>query len=77
THPLHIYQCLRKINPSPYMGYFHTPELQYVGGSPELLVKVNGDEVSTRPIAGTRSRGKTEEEDQELANTLIENEKER
>ncbi|MBU9722019.1 MULTISPECIES: anthranilate synthase component I family protein [Bacillaceae] len=77
THPLHIYECLRRINPSPYMGYFHTPELQYVGGSPELLVKVNGDEVSTRPIAGTRSRGKTEEEDQQLANTLIENEKER
>ncbi|ADU28365.1 anthranilate synthase component I family protein [Evansella cellulosilytica] len=77
THPLHIYDCLRKINPSPYMGYFHTPELQLVGGSPELLVKVSGDEVSTRPIAGTRSRGKNEEEDQALANTLINNEKER
>ncbi|MDG5790174.1 anthranilate synthase component I family protein [Evansella sp. AB-P1] len=77
SHPLHVYSCLRKINPSPYMGYFHTPEVQYVSASPELLVKVKGDEVSTRPIAGTRSRGKDEKEDQELANTLINNEKER
>ncbi|WP_370876080.1 anthranilate synthase component I family protein [Evansella vedderi] len=77
THPLHIYSCLRKINPSPYMGYFHTPKLQFIGASPELLVKVDGDEVSTRPIAGTRSRGRNEEEDQQLADTLINNEKER
>ncbi|SDZ66240.1 para-aminobenzoate synthetase component 1 [Evansella caseinilytica] len=77
THPLHIYSCLREINPSPYMGYFHTPEVQYVGGSPELLVKIKGQEVSTRPIAGTRSRGKTAAEDQALAETLLNNEKER
>lgn len=77
THPLHIYDCLRRINPSPYMGYFHTPKLQYVSASPELLVKVKDDEVSTRPIAGTRSRGKNEEEDRMLADTLINNEKER
>ncbi|UCZ53330.1 anthranilate synthase component I family protein [Bacillus shivajii] len=77
THPLHIYGCLRNLNPSPYMGYFHTPDLQYVSASPELLVKVKGEEVSTRPIAGTRSRGKDDEEDRELADTLINNEKER
>ncbi|MDR7000287.1 aminodeoxychorismate synthase, component I [Neobacillus niacini] len=74
---MEVYEQLRALNPSPYMGYFHTPEFQIVSGSPELLVKKNGSEVSTRPIAGTRSRGKNEAEDQELANELIENEKER
>lgn len=59
------------------MGYFHTPNVQFISASPELLVKVKGEEVSTRPIAGTRSRGKDEQEDQQLADTLINNEKER
>ncbi|MBU8908453.1 anthranilate synthase component I [Desertibacillus haloalkaliphilus] len=77
TEPLHIYEKLREINPSPYMGYFHTPDFQLVSGSPELLVKKDGNEVSTRPIAGTRSRGKDADEDERLAKTLIENEKER
>nr|WP_209125630.1 aminodeoxychorismate synthase, component I [Alkalihalobacillus sp. BA299] len=77
TDPLHIYEKLREINPSPYMAYFHTPDFQLTCGSPELLVKKAGDEVSTRPIAGTRSRGKTAEEDKKNAKTLIENEKER
>ncbi|OLO27457.1 aminodeoxychorismate synthase, component I [Alkalihalophilus pseudofirmus] len=77
TDPLHIYEKLREVNPSPYMAYFHTPDFQITSGSPELLVKKAGDEVSTRPIAGTRSRGKTEEEDERNAKTLIENEKER
>lgn len=77
TDPLHVYDCLRRINPSPYMGYMHSPDLQYVSASPELLVKVKGDEVSTRPIAGTRSRGKTADEDEKLVETLINNEKER
>lgn len=72
-----VYQQLRKLNPSPYMSYFHTPEFQMVSGSPELLIKKKGLEVSTRPIAGTRSRGKDEAEDLMLANELIENEKER
>ncbi|MFE8704057.1 anthranilate synthase component I family protein [Cytobacillus sp. FJAT-54145] len=74
---IEVYEQLRILNPSPYMGYFHTPEFQLVSGSPELLIKKNGEEVSTRPIAGTRSRGKDEEEDLKLANELIENEKER
>ncbi|MEC2076617.1 aminodeoxychorismate synthase, component I [Metabacillus fastidiosus] len=76
-HPMHIYETLRKVNPSPYMAYLHFPEFQIVSGSPELLVKKQGMTVSTRPIAGTRSRGKDEEEDLALANELIENEKER
>jgi para-aminobenzoate synthetase component I len=74
---MRVYEKLRKLNPSPYMGYFHTPEFQFVSGSPELLIKKDGRHVSTRPIAGTRSRGKNEEEDLQLANELIENEKER
>ncbi len=77
TNPLHIYEKLREINPSPYMSYFQTPDFQLVSGSPELLVKKQADEISTRPIAGTRSRGKNAEEDEQLAKTLIENEKEK
>jgi para-aminobenzoate synthetase component I len=77
SHPIKIYENLRRINPSPYMSYVHMPEFQLVSGSPELLVKKKGNEVSTRPIAGTRSRGNNEEEDIALANELVENEKER
>ena len=77
TSPFNVYEELRRINPSPYMGYLQTPEFQLVSASPELLVKKKGDAISTRPIAGTRPRGRTEEEDLQLANTLIENEKER
>ncbi|WP_152966703.1 aminodeoxychorismate synthase, component I [Sporosarcina globispora] len=74
---MRVYEQLRVLNPSPYMGYFHTPEYQLVSGSPELLIKKKGNTVSTRPIAGTRSRGKDHEEDLRLASELIENEKER
>jgi len=74
---LEVYEQLRSLNPSPYMAYLHTPDFQLVSGSPELLVKKDGQVVSTRPIAGTRSRGKDHEEDIQLANELIENEKER
>ena len=77
THPMEIYTKLREVNPSPYMGYMQLPEFQLVSGSPELLVKKEGTEISTRPIAGTRSRGKDEVEDMKLAKELIENEKER
>ncbi len=77
THPLEIYTSLREINPSPYMGYLELGDFQIVSGSPELLIKKQGTEVSTRPIAGTRSRGANEQEDEELARELIENEKER
>ncbi|MED0986761.1 anthranilate synthase component I [Bacillus paramycoides] len=77
THPLEIYTSLREINPSPYMGYLELGDFQIVSASPELLIKKQGKEVSTRPIAGTRSRGASEQEDEELAKELIENEKER
>jgi para-aminobenzoate synthetase component I len=75
--PFTVYKKLRELNPSPYMSYIHTPEFQIVSGSPELLVKKKGMEVSTRPIAGTRSRGKDAAEDEALARELIDNEKER
>ncbi|WP_421382585.1 anthranilate synthase component I family protein [Bacillus salacetis] len=75
--PYAIYKKLRELNPSPYMSYVHTPDFQIASGSPELLVKKKGSEVSTRPIAGTRSRGGNEVEDQQLADELIHNEKER
>ena len=75
--PIDIYSCLRKLNPSPYMSYIHTPDFQVVSGSPELLVKKKGTKLSTRPIAGTRSRGRNDEEDLRLANELINSEKER
>ena len=51
--PIEIYEELRIINPSPYMGYLHTPEFQIVSGSPELLIKKSGQLVSTKPIGGT------------------------
>ncbi|MGM7684107.1 anthranilate synthase component I [Cytobacillus sp. Hm23] len=76
-HPIDIYEQLRELNPSPYMAYLEMGDVQIVSGSPELLIKKDGEEVSTRPIAGTRSRGTTHEEDVKLANELIQNEKER
>lgn len=75
--PMTVYEAVRSFNPSPYMAYIATPDFAVVSGSPELLVKRDGHELSTRPIAGTRPRGKSEEEDVRLANELIENEKER
>jgi para-aminobenzoate synthetase component I len=77
TEPYEVYKKLRELNPSPYMSYIHSPDFQIVSGSPELLVKKKGMEVSTRPIAGTRSRGKDADEDERLALELIHNEKER
>jgi para-aminobenzoate synthetase component 1 len=77
THPSEVYATLRDVNPSPYMAYVNTPEFQIVSGSPELLIKKAGGVLRTRPIAGTRSRGKNTEEDEKLARELIENEKER
>lgn len=75
--PIQVYKELRKLNPSPYMGYFHTPGFQIVSGSPELLIKKHGKHVGTRPIGGTRPRGANETEDQALQEELLFNEKER
>ncbi|MFS0722643.1 anthranilate synthase component I [Paenibacillus sp. 1P07SE] len=75
--PLHVYRVLRTMNPSPYMYYLKMGEETIVGTSPEALVKVDGDRVETRPIAGTRPRGKTDEEDLALEKELLADEKER
>ncbi|WP_332651673.1 anthranilate synthase component I family protein [Lysinibacillus sp. 54212] len=75
--PMTMYEAVRSFNPSPYMAYIESPEFAVVSGSPELLVKRDGTELSTRPIAGTRPRGKSEQEDLALANELIHHEKER
>ena len=75
--PIFMYEALRAFNPSPYMAYIETSTFAVVSGSPELLVKRKGIELSTRPIAGTRPRGKSEAEDELLARELIENNKER
>jgi anthranilate synthase component 1 len=72
-----IYRGLRVVNPSPYMYFLDFGEFQIAGASPEPLVKVNGDRVETRPIAGTYPRGDDEEEDRRLAERLVSDPKER
>jgi anthranilate synthase component 1 len=74
--PFQIYRALRMVNPSPYMFYLHLDDTVVLGSSPEMLVKVEGRRVEYRPIAGTRRRGATEEEDQALAKDLLADEKE-
>lgn len=75
--PIDIYRALRTINPSPYMYFLHLDDFHIVGASPELLVRVEDGQVSTRPIAGTRPRGKTVEQDDDLEKELLADEKER
>ncbi|MHA0857636.1 anthranilate synthase component I family protein [Paenibacillus sp. CMAA1364] len=75
--PEQIYEWLRLLNPSPYMGMLRSPDFSLVSGSPELLVKLEKDKVSARPIAGTRRRGNTVIEDEAMASELMMNEKER
>lgn len=75
--PMHVYRLLRTLNPSPYMYYLKLDEEIIVGASPEALVKVDQGKVETRPIAGTRPRGLTEEEDRKLEQELLADEKER
>jgi len=77
SHPFEIYRRLRVINPSPFMFYVRTPSVTLVGSSPEVMVRVVGGEVTVRPLAGTRRRGKTEEEDRRLAEELLADPKER
>lgn len=74
--PLDIYEALRSFNPSPYMASIGAPEFAVVSGSPELLLKKRGDELSTRPIGGTRPRGATDSEDAALKAELLSNDKE-
>ena len=77
TPPFEIYRALRIVNPSPYMYFLKMPESTIVGSSPEMLVKIHGREASYRPIAGTRPRGTTPAEDENLAQELLADEKER
>jgi anthranilate synthase component 1 len=75
--PFDIYRALRTINPSPYMFYLQFNETRVIGASPEVLVRKEGDHVEVRPIAGTRPRGATFEEDQRLEQELLADPKER
>lgn len=75
--PFEVYRALRTINPSPYMYYLDFKDFQIVGASPEMLVRVEDGAVMTRPLAGTRPRGKTPEEDALLEQELRNDEKER
>ncbi|MGE5327283.1 MAG: anthranilate synthase component I family protein, partial [Deltaproteobacteria bacterium] len=75
--PFDVYRALRVVNPSPYMYYLRLGDSTVLGSSPEMLVKVSGRDVEYRPIAGTRPRGKTDEEDKRLEEELKADEKER
>ena len=74
---LSIYRALRTVNPSPYMYYLQLDDFHIIGSSPELLVRVEDGEIDYHPIAGTRRRGATEEDDLALERELREDEKER
>jgi len=74
---LALYRALRSLNPSPYMFYYHFDDFHVVGASPEILVRLEDDTVTVRPIAGTRPRGKTSQEDAEFAADLLADPKER
>jgi anthranilate synthase component I len=74
--PFALYRSLRRTNPSPFLFYFNFGSFQVVGASPEILVRVFGNEVTVRPIAGTRPRGKTPEQDKALEQDLLSDQKE-
>lgn len=77
AHPVSVYRELRALNPSPYMFLLHTPDVDVVGASPELLVGLEGRTATVRPIAGTRPRSHDEEADRRSAEALLADEKER
>ncbi|KAI8141890.1 anthranilate synthase component I [Fennellomyces sp. T-0311] len=76
-HPFNVYRHLRSLNPSPYMFYVNLKDFTVVGASPEMLTKVQDRVAYTHPIAGTRKRGKTPQEDEALARDLLADPKER
>ena len=76
SEPIDLYRALRCLNPSPYMYFLDLDDFQIVGSSPEILVRLEDDIVTVRPIAGTRPRGKTEEEDLALEKDLLQDPKE-
>ena len=73
---LNCYRILRSINPSPYMFYFYSPDMEVAGASPETLVRLEAGVLHTFPLAGTRPRGQTEEEDKRLEAELLADPKE-
>jgi anthranilate synthase component 1 len=75
--PMDVYRALRIINPSPYMFYLKSPACTLIGSSPEILCRVKDGVVTSRPLAGTRKRGATEEEDKRLEKELLADPKER
>ena len=75
--PVDVYRALRALNPSPYMYFLDVGDVQVVGSSPEILVRLENNEVTVRPIAGTRPRGKTHDEDLALEAELLADPKER
>jgi anthranilate synthase component I len=77
TDPFEIYRALRFINPSPYMFYLELEDLRVIGSSPETMVRLTGNTIELRPIAGTRRRGATLEEERELEADLLADPKER
>ncbi len=77
TDPINVYRSVRVINPSPYLFYLDFRDIKLIGSSPEILVSVVDNKILTKPIAGTRPRGKNEEEDKKLQEELLNDEKER
>lgn len=75
--PLQLYRALRLLNPSPYMYFMKIGSQALVGSSPEIMVRLTGRRIELRPIAGTRPRGATEQEDRRLADNLLSDEKEK
>ena len=75
--PFTIYRRLRSLNPSPYLFFLNFPEFKIIGSSPEMLIKVENSLLETRPIAGTRPRGKNSMLDDQLADDLLKDEKEK
>jgi anthranilate synthase component 1 len=75
-HPFNVYRTLRVVNPSPYMYYIDSGDIQIVGSSPEILVRLEGSNVTVRPIAGTRRRGASEKQDRSLEEELKKDPKE-
>ena len=75
--PINLYRAIRAINPSPYMFLMESEEYSIVGASPEVHVRLTKEDVLIRPIAGTRPRGKSEEEDELLEKDLLADEKEK
>tara|TARA_Y100001936_G_C16010397_1_gene633216 strand:- start:510 stop:1403 length:894 start_codon:yes stop_codon:yes gene_type:complete len=74
--PFSLYRALRRLNPSPFLFHLNFGDFSIIGSSPEILVRVRNNKVTIRPIAGTRPRGKTVDEDQILANQLLADPKE-